>query len=688
MPLESELSRLRSELAIDAAQIGTFDWDLVTDELIWDEQLIRLFGYDVASFERTFEAFDVRVHPDDRLRVGEAIRASIASCGDFEAEYRVVLPDGETRWVHARGRCVPGPDGAAVRMLGAAYDATGERGAESRVSRVLEAMPAGFYSLDRQWRFSHVNAEAERLLGRTRDELLGAVIWDTFPATVASAFEDNYRQAATTGRPLSFEAFYPEPLNGWYEIRVWPSPDGLSVYFLEVTERRAALQAAERTSAHLAVLARVSAELAGTLDGAAAVGRVARLLVPTLADWCIVTVLPDGSPPRDVGSWHADPAQRALLGEHAEARLGSLPATSELTRVLYSGEELALSGGELIGQFAPGPGRSMLELLAPQAALVLPLPGRERALGALTLVRDHGSDFLAADLTTARDVAGRMGLALDNARLYAQQVQLAEGLQRSLLTEPPEPDHMEIAVRYQPAVQAARVGGDWYDAFIQPGGTTMLVIGDVVGHDTAAAAAMGQLRSLLRGIATYSDAGPAAVLTGLDTAMAVLGLGTYATAAVARFEQDDDERTRGVTRMRWSSAGHLPPLAVHPDGTVTVLADWRSDLMLGVQPATTRTEAMVTLDRGTTVFFYTDGLIERRDADLDDGLGRLRDALTELAHVPLSQLCDAVLDRLVEGRPDDDVALVAVRLHRQDRPRPAEAGLNRVPAPIDADPAL
>src|SRR3712207_7881841 len=201
--------------------------------------------------------------------------------------------------------------------------------------------------------------------------------------------------------------------------------------------------------------------------------------------------------------------------------------------------------------------------------------GRGRTLGLLTLYFRTRSTLREADIVTAQDVADRTGLALDNYRLYAAQQQLAEGLQRSLLTEPPEPDHAEIAVRYVPAAEAARVGGDWYDAFLQPGGTTMLVIGDVVGHDTEAAAAMGQLRGLLRGIATYSDAGPVEVLRGLAASMATLQMGTLATAAVARFEQSRDEVERGITRMRWANAGHLPPLVINADGSVAELATWR-----------------------------------------------------------------------------------------------------------------
>jgi serine phosphatase RsbU (regulator of sigma subunit) len=139
--------------------------------------------------------------------------------------------------------------------------------------------------------------------------------------------------------------------------------------------------------------------------------------------------------------------------------------------------------------------------------------------------------------------------------------------------------------------------------------------------------------------------------------------------------------------MRWANAGHLPPLVTNPDGSVAELATWRGDLLLGVDPEARREESVVTLDRGSTVLLFTDGLIERRDADLDAGMTRLRESLRELADRPLDELLDEVLERLVDGRPEDDVALVAVRLHRQDRPRPAHAGPNRVPDVVPPDPA-
>ena len=694
---DREADRLRGELAIAAAGIGTFDWDLVTGRLDWDARLVEIFGYDPGSFDSTIHGFNDRLHPDDLDRVTLALQTAIDTCGDFAAIYRVCLPTGDTRWVSARGRTLCAADGSAVRLLGAAYDITDQRDAELQVTRVLEAMPAGFYSLDRDWRFTHVNAAAEKLLLRSREELLGQVIWEEFPAAVGSVFEESYRRAVATGEQVAFPAYYPPPLDGWYELRAWPSPDGLSVYFLDVTARRREEQRAERAAARLALLAQVTEQLTGTMQAERAVALLSRLVVPTLADWCIVTLVDDPQPGgrrgvRDAGWWHRDEAVLDTVGRYCQVRIPALREQGFVHRVLSSGEPVVVERDATTAVrevLQPGEAQELIGRLAPASVAVLPLHGRGRTVGLLTLFNGPERGALTADdLATATEVAGRAGLALDNARLYGQQRALAEQLQRSFLTAPPEPDHAQIVVRYLPAAAAAAVGGDWYDAFLQPDGATVLVIGDVAGHDTAAAATMGQLRSLLRGIATsHDEAGPADVLSMLDASMELLRVDTLATAAVARFEQDGDERERGVTRMRWSSAGHLPPVTMHPDGTVSALAQvGRAELLLGVDPATPRTETVVTLERGVTVLLFTDGLVERRDADIDAGMDRLLAALADLADRPLQEVCDLVIERMVDGHPDDDVALVAVRLHPQDRPRPAEAGPRDLPTSVPVEP--
>jgi PAS domain S-box-containing protein len=657
---------LQAELAIDAAGIGSFDYDLVTGRLIWDERLIELFGYRQEGFAGTIEAFFARVHPEDVERTAAALQATIDNRGDLDVEYRVTIPGGDTRWVQGRGRVLVDDDGRPVRLLGAAYDTTRQRHGDARVARVLETMGAAFFSLDRSWRFDYVNAEAERLLGRSREELRGGVIWELFPAAVGSLFEEHYRGSAQNGEPRIFEAHYPEPLDAWYEVRAYPSPDGLSVYFVDVTERWRAQEHARRGAERLSLIVDTSTRLSAVLGAGGseetALERVAEAVVPRLGDWVVVTLADeDGGRMRDVAMWHRDPGMRAVVDRYARLRLRSVQPDAPIWRTLASGEPMVVPDVPgTVGALLPdGEVRDAFDALAPRSAVALALGARGRTLGAISVYRSADRPpFDAEDVTTVSEVASRVALALDNARLNAQQRRLAEGLQRSMLTDPPETDRAEIVVRYDPAVEVAEVGGDWYDAFVQPDGATMLVIGDVVGHDTEAAAAMGQLRGLLRGIAYRRGAGPGDVLTGLDGAMQGLGVRAMATAAIVRLERTES----AGTRLRWSNAGHPPPLVLRGDGRVERLVGRRPELMLGVDAGAARSEQVTHVGPGDTVLLYTDGLVEGRGLPFDEGVDRLTAAVAELADRPLPELCDAVVERVRPAQLQDDVALVAIRL--------------------------
>jgi serine phosphatase RsbU (regulator of sigma subunit) len=144
-------------------------------------------------------------------------------------------------------------------------------------------------------------------------------------------------------------------------------------------------------------------------------------------------------------------------------------------------------------------------------------------------------------------------------------------------------------------------------------------------------------------------------------------------------EQTPEEKAAGLTRVRWSNAGHPAPLLLHHDGRIEELAGARAELMLGVDPTARRTDSVVTVRRGATLLLYTDGLVEGRDLPLDEGVARLRAAVAELADQPLPALCDAVIEQLRPEGLQDDVALVAIRLHPEDRPRPLSAGPERLP---------
>ncbi len=260
------------------------------------------------------------------------------------------------------------------------------------------------------------------------------------------------------------------------------------------------------------------------------------------------------------------------------------------------------------------------------------------------------------------------GLAVEATRLYDLQRNAAAVLQAGMLTRLPDVGRLRLAARYLPAGEGADLGGDWYDAFTLLDGTLTLVIGDVAGHDFTAAACMGQLRNLLRGCAYDRHETPAAVLSRLDRLTAGLGVDVLTTALVAHlrcFALDGTEQFF----LRWSNAGHPPPLLLHPEGHHRFLTA-SEDLLLGVDPTTDRHDHTAVLPHGGTLLLYTDGLIETRGAALDHGLARLHHHAARLAGTAPDQLCDQ-LPGAMTG-PDggsDDIALLAVSLPDRDDTR-------------------
>jgi serine phosphatase RsbU (regulator of sigma subunit) len=307
--------------------------------------------------------------------------------------------------------------------------------------------------------------------------------------------------------------------------------------------------------------------------------------------------------------------------------------------------------------------REAWERLDAASFTIVPLRARSETFGALGMVNTSTRrPNTEMEIATAVEVARRASLAIDNTRLYGRQLKVAETLQRSLLTPPPQPDHLEIAVRYQPAASNMHVGGDWYDAFQQPDGATLLVIGDVVGHNVDAAAAMGQFRSVVRGIAYDRQEQPASILTRVDQVVTGLRIGSLATALIACLEQTPQQERRGLRTLRWSSAGHLPPLVLRAAGG-TELLDTRPETLLGTGTAPARSDHLATLHPGDTVVFYTDGLVEHGRTAIDAGLERLAGAVEEERGKTIDDLCDGLLARIVRHRSDDDVAIVVVRCH-------------------------
>ncbi len=310
----------------------------------------------------------------------------------------------------------------------------------------------------------------------------------------------------------------------------------------------------------------------------------------------------------------------------------------------------------------PGPGDD--------SAATLPLQMGDRVLGALGVSWNAAHDLSEDEMGLLRGFAAQCAQGLDRvqrlerARAEADSVRLmSEMLQRSSLSQPSTPHDLQLAARYRPAEQAAQIGGDWYDAFVDTSGATLLTVGDVNGHDQTAAAAMGQVRNLLRGLAYDSGEGPARLQARLDAALVGLQLDVMATAVVARVDPVPVASQGGIWRCSWSSAGHLPPLHRRPDGRVARLEESEPDLMLGVDVSTTRHQGYVDLVPGSALLLYTDGLVERRGEHLDAGIDALAGTFSRLHDLAAEDLCDAVLEAAAtSGAGEDDIAvLVLVR---------------------------
>jgi len=334
-------------------------------------------------------------------------------------------------------------------------------------------------------------------------------------------------------------------------------------------------------------------------------------------------------------------------------------AIPDLNVIAYAGMPLVDVDGRVIGSLCAIDGQ--------------PRRWSDEDLAVLVDLADACSSEL--QLRAMRERAGQAAaLAAEQWRrteqLLEERSSVAETLQRAMLTHLPESDHLEVAARYLAAHARDQVGGDWYDAFLTPDGATVVAIGDTSGHDISAAADMGQLRTLLRGYAVDRDEPPSRTMRRLDQAMATLSIQTLATVVLARIEQDAEDAARGLRRLRWTNAGHPAPVLLHADGSVEVLRT-PPELLVGVDPDCRRTDHVVPLPPGSTLLLHSDGLIEQRATrrSIDAGTALLVERLTGQAHLPLEALIDRVLDALPDGR-EDDVVVLAVRMHPEGGPRP------------------
>ncbi|MDX3695615.1 SpoIIE family protein phosphatase [Streptomyces europaeiscabiei] len=394
-----------------------------------------------------------------------------------------------------------------------------------------------------------------------------------------------------------------------------------------------AREEAENARGRLTFLADASAALTASLNPDAIVRLLPTLLVPRYA--------------RTADVWLFD-------GEDDVARGGPRPAAAVVAARRGRPQYAADHPGGLPGVDDQPP--SALDPARP--LLCVPLMTRRAPLGVLTLSPPDDERWDADHAFMLIELARRAGVALENARRFEHNRDIAETLQRALLTELPTTPGLRLAARYLPATRGLNIGGDWYDAFRQPDGGLITVIGDVTGHGLRAAVMMSQLRTALRAYAVDGKT-PGQLLTRLHLFLHHLQPDLYATAVIARFHPQEPTLT-------WAAAGHPPPVLRSPDGRVRIL-DAKPGAMLGIPLHQEIADHTVPLPPGSTLALYTDGLVERRAQGIDPGIEKLASALEALPPTTLDddlqESADQLLHPLLDDEHEDDVCLLLCHVH-------------------------
>jgi PAS domain S-box-containing protein len=562
---------------------------------------------------------------------------------------------------------------------------------------VLHHLGTGVVTMDTAGRITYANPWAERLLGRSAAEMAGQDAHDLLhrrsdggpvpreqcamrtplmdSLSVEQGSQEFFLRADGTTLPIIWSTT---------PLLVSGRPAGLVVVFDDFSLYRAAEErmaahttALEELTARLNLLADVSSVLMGALDASGRMRRLLRLLVPELGDWAAVALCSESSGvlERIAVRCPAHPRRARRLEGPVHLPVRSRPAVA---RLMGAEEPVLLTADDVqdaAAPLAPVQGR-LFERLEGHSAVVVPLSARRKHYGMLTVGRSGDSPFPTdAEVRLLSDIGRRMGLVLDNARLYQEQRNVAETMQRQLLAPLPQVNHVRMAARYLPAQSAMEIGGDWYDAFLLKDGVMALVIGDVVGHDLKAAAHMAEVRNMLRALAWDHQKPPSLIMCRLDEAVTNTSDAPMATLVFARIEGPEG----GPWRLNWVNAGHPPPLLITREGDTRFLTGGHGPLIgmsatlhLGLNWP----DAYEELPPESTLLLYTDGLVESRGRPIDLGMAKLRHhaavLVRRLCEGTVDDFCDELLKRVQPS--GDDAALLALRLPARGAGAPGDQG--------------
>ncbi|MER5429099.1 SpoIIE family protein phosphatase [Streptomyces sp. NPDC002588] len=674
-PAQTELSGQRLRQALKEVRVGSWDWDVRNGDLIWDEAALELYGTRPADFTGKIENWMRIVHPDDLAPTLAAAQRAIVDRSVYEAEYRVRRLDGTYGWTQARGRATYDEQGEPLRMIGVGWESNESRTARDALSRALRHMSDGFLAVDEEWRITFANLEAERFLGFSEEELFGRLLWDLPAARQVTGLADRCRQAAAEERPAGFDVVMPDS-GRRYHLRLVPGPDGRTLYFTDVTEKRRLeeeRQAGERAAAERSArIAELAAELAKATTAQDVVDSVARRVLPPFAATGVVVQVIEDERLHCVGAVGYRDDFVDLIDRRRRAEGG--PAWDAITTgtplFFCSPQELIASSPELA---------HLSERSGKQSWAFLPLTASGRTFGVCVVAFDRLRLLSAEERALLTTISALVAQSLERARLYDAEYTRSRELQRSLLPQAlPDLPACTAAARYLPAGQGAAVGGDWYDIIPLSGGQVALVVGDVMGHGLPEAATMGRLRTAVHTLADL-ELPPGEIMSHLNDIVGGMGEGSYATCLYALY----DSTTRVCSLVR---AGHPPPALVRPDGTVH-FPEPDADPPLGAaEPPFETVELHV--PEGSLLVLYTDGLVESAKRDIDEGmaeLARLLAGAQEAGALDTAADLDALCDTLTAGllptgqQAADDAAFLVARLHPLPSDRMASWSLSEDP---------
>jgi serine phosphatase RsbU (regulator of sigma subunit) len=405
------------------------------------------------------------------------------------------------------------------------------------------------------------------------------------------------------------------------------------------------------------ILSEAGRALAASPDIGQALQELVNLVVPEVADWCVIDLV-DRRLTRDtVAMTHRDPAKLGLIRQTAAFGPGGPEPESTLGRVIRTDQPrlfAEIPDRHLIEVARDPEDLARLKALEVRSAVIVPLRLRELTLGVMTVGTSESQRRLTeADLELAEQLADRIALAAETARLHTTLTRASETLQQSLIPNPPPPvPGWELAALYRPAGDGQRieVGGDFYEVF-HAGPHPIALIGDVTGHGVTAATLTALMRHGAR-FASRLEPQPAAILHRLDEELRQRG-DSLCTALCARL---------GAHELMLCSAGHPPALMVDRAGSVTESP--APGPLLGAFADARFSEETVPVAPGQLVLFYTDGVTETPGARERFGQSRLRRLMAARSGATPRELLaalDAALDDFRQGEAGDDVAALALR---------------------------